>query len=130
MQLLHRFALQLPETEEGVACEGTAAEARTVKRNGKAFLFLRAVDARLKLAASLEGAAALASKEPTRYSVGAHGWVLVKFQDASDPVDVLKRWIEESYSLFGGGKTSSTKSSAATPKTKKKPSKGKQSGRS
>jgi len=123
MQVLRQFALQLPATEEGVACEGTALESRTVKRENKAFLFLRATEVRLKLAASLKEAAALASKDPTHFSLGAHGWVLVKFAGASDPLDVLKRWIEESYSLLGVAKYSSTKSTAASRNVKKKPGK-------
>jgi YjbR len=125
MQALGQFALRLPETEEGIACEGTALESRTMKRKGKAYLFLRAIDLRLKLAASVEEAAALAAKEPARYQVGAGGWTLVKLDGATDRLDVLKRWVEESHSLFGGSKPTSAKPEAATPKTKKKPGKAK-----
>ena len=125
MQSLLRFALGLPETEESVACAGTAVESRTVKRKNKAFLFLRASDARLKLAASVKEAARLAAQEPTRYSVGKLGWVLVRLDGASDRVDLLKRWIEESYSLFGTGKAKSTKANAASPTSKKKAGKAK-----
>src|SRR5262249_44961069 len=123
MQALRRFALRLPDAEEGIACEGTALESRTVKRKNKAFLFLRATEARLKLAASLTEAAGLASQEPTRYSLGAHGWVLVKLEGGPVPLDVLKRWIEESYSLLGGSTSTSTRSSPARLKVKKKPGK-------
>jgi hypothetical protein len=115
MQVLRQFALRLPETEEGVACEGTALETSTVKRNGKAFLFLRATEARLKLATSLEEAAALAEEEPTRYTVGAHGWVLVRLGPSSDALDVLKRWVKESYMLSAGPKSRAKKSSAKKP---------------
>jgi len=125
MQVLRQFALKLPETEEGVACEGTTLESRTVRRKNKAFLFLRAADLRLKLAASLKEAAELASQEPARYAVGAHGWVLVKLDGASDPLEVLKRWIQESYSLLGGDKSTSTRSNAAGAKVKKRSDKAK-----
>jgi hypothetical protein len=113
IQTLRRFALQLPDTEEGVACEGTSLESRTVKRKNKAFLFLRATEVRLKLDTSLTEAAALAKQEPARYQVGAHGWVLVKLDGAAEPVELLKRWIEESYALFGSSKP-------AAPRAKKK----------
>jgi predicted signal transduction protein with EAL and GGDEF domain len=110
MQSLRRFALTLPETEEGVACAGTALEAVTVKRKGKAFLFLRATEARLKLDASLPEAEALATKNPARCQVGAHGWVLVKLDGKSDPLDVLKRWTAESHALLGGSKSTTKRS--------------------
>jgi hypothetical protein len=122
MQVLLEYALRLPQTEEGVACEGTALESHTVKTNKKAFLFLRATEARLKLAASLKEAAALAAQDANRYSVGAHGWVLVKFEDSSDyPLDILKRWVKESYLLFGNSKTPSPEPGAPTRNRKKKP---------
>lgn len=117
MEALNQFALQLPETDVGVACAGTALEARTVKRKNKAFLFLRATEARLKLSASLEEAVARASREPTRYTVGAHGWVLVQIDGKSAPLDVLKRWVEESHCLVGGA---NGKKAAANSKGRQK----------
>ena len=39
-----------------------------------------------------------------RHTVGAHGWVMVKFDDAPLPLDVLKRWVEESHSLLATAK--------------------------
>jgi YjbR len=125
MRVLRRFALQLPETDEGIACEGTALESVTVKRKNKAFLFLRATEARLKLASSLPEAAALSSQEPTRYTVGAHGWVLATFDSGAVPLDVLKRWIEESYSLLGGRTTTSATSGSTSRKVKKRSGKAK-----
>jgi hypothetical protein len=104
MQALRRFALRLPDTEEGVACAGTALESRTVRTRGKAFLFLRATEARLKLQASLKDAAARAAKEPGRYVVGSGGWVLVKLDDSTDPIRGLEGWIAESHALFAGQK--------------------------
>jgi hypothetical protein len=90
MQALRKFAAQLPDTEEGVACEGTALESRTVRTAGKAFLFLRPNEARLKLGASLKDAAVRASRKPDRYVVGSGGWVRVTFDDSTDPLRT--RW--------------------------------------
>src|SRR5262245_57796729 len=80
-EVLRRLALSYPEAEEGVACEGTAIEKRTVKAGGKAFLFLGVADAMFKLKESLPEAAELASREPERCKAGASGWVTVKFGD-------------------------------------------------
>ena len=107
MQALRKFALRLPQSEEGVACEGTALESRTIKTQSKAFLFLRSTEARLKLGKSLKEATKLAAKEPEKYRVGAGGWVLVKFDDATDPLDVLQRWVAESHGLFGAKRAGS-----------------------
>ena len=101
MLALRTFALRLAETEEGIACKGTLLESRTIKTRGKAFLFLRPTEARLKLGASLKEAAARAAKSPDRCVVGTGGWVKLKLDDASDPLDVYRRWIAESHALFG-----------------------------
>jgi hypothetical protein len=94
-------ALRFPETEEGIACAGTSLEKRTIKVRNKAFLFLGAADAMLKLRESLPQAAKLAANEPGRYAVGANGWVKVTFADATNlPIDVLVNWIGESYKLM------------------------------
>lgn len=122
MQALRKFALRLPNTEEGVACEGTALESRTIRTGNKAFLFLRPKDARLKLAGSLKEAAARAAKEPDRYVVGTGGWILVKFNDATDSIGVLERWIAESHTLLGAGKPAkrAAKRAAAKPRSRAK----------
>ena len=97
---LRDTALKYPETEEGVACEGTALEKRTVKVRGKAFLFLGPKDLMLKLTASLDDANSRAAKEPERYKVGAHGWVTITHGDvATLPHAVIVEWIRESYRL-------------------------------
>jgi hypothetical protein len=94
------FALKLPEAEEGIACAGTSLEKRTIKARGKAFLFLGQCDAMLKLGDSLGEATALASKQPDRCKVGAHGWVTVALSPDLLPLEILQRWIEESYRLL------------------------------
>lgn len=115
MLALRKFALRLPETEEGVACEGTALEARTFRTAKKSFLFLRAADARLKLDASLKEAAALAEKDPKRFEVGTGGWVLVKLDHATDAIDRLERWVTESHGLFRPAKAAAVRSVKRSP---------------
>jgi YjbR len=101
MNALLKLALRYPEAQEGIACEGTAAEKRTAKARNKAFLFVGPANAMVKLRESLAEAAELALKEPDRYKVGALGWVTVTFgRDGSPPLDVLERWIDESYRLL------------------------------
>jgi hypothetical protein len=104
MVSLRHCAMQQPGAEEGIACKGTALEARTIKIRGKAFLFLRTTEARLKLGASIKEAAAQASKNPASCIVGTNGWVLVKFEGNSIPINVLHNWVKESAQLLGGGK--------------------------
>jgi hypothetical protein len=121
MQLLLQYALSLPETEDGIACAGTALESITVKTKKKAFLFVRSTEARLKLAGSLTEAAKLAAQQPEHYAVGAGGWVLIKFEDPADhPLDVLKRWVKESHSLFANDEAPTAKPKTPVHKLKKK----------
>lgn len=125
MQALRKLALRLPGTEEGVACAGTALEARTIRAGSKAFLFLRPQEARLKLDASLKEAAARASKEPGRYVVGKGGWVLIRLDDSKDALEVLGRWIAESHGLFAAKKPATPAAARGTGKARSKPKKSK-----
>jgi hypothetical protein len=103
MQALRKFALRYPGTEEGVACEGTPIESRTVKARNKAFLFLTVGHARLKLRESLPEATKLAQKTPDQLQVGSGGWVKASLgAHESTPLDVLERWVGESYRLMTG----------------------------
>jgi hypothetical protein len=103
MQALRRAALRYPGTEEGVACEGTPIESRTVKARNKAFLFLTVGHARLKLRESLPEATKLAQKRPDEIQVGSGGWVKASLSaGGSTPIEVLERWIGESYRLMAG----------------------------
>jgi hypothetical protein len=101
MQALQTLALRYPQAQEGIACAGTAAECRTVTAGNKAFLFLGKTEARLKLRESLNEATKLASKAPGRCEVGVHGWIKLTFaNDGFPPLDLLERWIDESYRLL------------------------------
>ena len=114
MLALRKVAMRYPGTEEGVACEGTPIESRTVKARGKAFLFLRVDHARFKLRESLPEANKLASRQPGRLQVGSGGWVKANLgNDGSTPLDLLERWIGESYRLMAGPTAASAK---GTPK--------------
>jgi len=121
-EALRRLALQLPMAEEGIACAGTALEKRTIKAGSKAFLFLGATDAMLKLSDSLAEAEKYAVQEPESCKVGAHGWVTAKIGGARGavPLDVLQRWTLESYGLLAPRKLASTKTAAARPGSKRR----------
>jgi hypothetical protein len=115
MQALRKAALRHPGTEEGVACEGTPIESRTVKARNKAFLFLTVGHARLKLRESLPEAIKLAQKKPDQFQVGSGGWVKASLTaDGSTPLDVLERWIGESYRLMAGPIAAAGKSKKST----------------
>ncbi len=116
MQALRKIALRYPATEEGVACEGTPIESRTVKARNKAFLFLTVDHARLKLKESLPEATKLALKEPQRFQIGASGWVKASLtKGGSVHLNVLERWIGESYRLMAGAPVG-TRAGGATKK--------------
>lgn len=101
LKALRAFAASYPEANEGIACEGTALEKSTFKARNKSFLFLGRKDLMVKLGDSLPEASALAAKEPGRYKVGAPGWVTVTFgEEDALPLDLLERWIDESYRLL------------------------------
>ena len=95
MHALATIARRLPEVSEGLACAGTALESHTFQVGGKAFLFLSAKVARLKL-----GNSAAEAKE-CGCEVGANGWVKLAL-DTLPPAAVLKRWVAESHGLLGG----------------------------
>lgn len=128
-QSMRAIALRCPEAEEGVACEGTSAEKRTIKAGNKAFLFLGSADAMLKLGDSLPEASALATKESSSCKVGAHGWVTLRL-DGKWKEDLLARWIDESFRLLapkplvaqlaGGAAATKTAKSKKAPARKKR----------
>jgi len=105
--ILEAAAAGLPAVTTDVACKGTALEARTYKVHDKAFLFLGAKDARLKLGASLAEARRLAGDHPESIRVGAGGWTTLRLADAPAPGAALRRWVRESHDLFAGGPGSS-----------------------
>lgn len=103
MRTFIRIAKKLSGVDEGIACEGTVLESRTFKVNQKAFLFLNAKDARLKLGPSVAEANQFAAAHPGQCVVGAGGWVKLSIA-APPPAAVLTRWIAESWNLVSGAK--------------------------
>jgi predicted DNA-binding protein (MmcQ/YjbR family) len=109
LRVLRMVALGYPQTELGVACQGTALESSTVKARDKAFLFMSGIGpsytVRLKLCQSQSEAMQLAANEPGRYKVGTHGWTTISFSDSEPPpIELMKRWIDESYRLIADKK--------------------------
>ena len=92
---LAAIALALPDVQQGIACAGTALASRTFAVRNKAFLFLSAKEARLKLEASL------AAARDAGHGVGANGWVKLDLE-ALPATAVLRRWIAESHALMAG----------------------------
>jgi predicted DNA-binding protein (MmcQ/YjbR family) len=73
-----------------------------VKVRGKVFVFFGRPDGGLALSVKLPGSAHLAFDlpycEPTGYGLGRAGWVTARFRPGEPvPVEMLKRWIDESY---------------------------------
>jgi hypothetical protein len=97
IQALRRRALRHPDTSEGIACEGTPLEKRTVKAGKKAFLFLGLADVTLKLTDSADEANRLGLQ------VGKHGWVKLEL-DGAPPLARLEKWVDESYRAVAGAK--------------------------
>lgn len=113
IESLRKHALTFPDTSEGVACEGTKLEKRTIKVGAKAFLFLGPADAMLKLKASLAEAKRLAKRAPDRVRAGATGWVTVTVRgDAVTPAALLRKWARESYDLAAPAKPAKARAKA------------------
>jgi len=96
---LRTRALKLPGSEEGVACEGTALERRTIKASKKAFVFLGTKDVMLKLGPSLAAASKLEAKGAS-LKANKGGWVKIELTDSAPPVATLEAWVDESYAVL------------------------------
>jgi predicted DNA-binding protein (MmcQ/YjbR family) len=96
LQLL-KLALAYPESTEEFPWEE-----RVIKVRGKIFLFLGAVEGRLRLSVKLPqsflDALTVPGAKPTGYGLGKAGWVNLWFE-AGEPVPMerLTAWIDESY---------------------------------
>lgn len=100
---LAALAQHLADVRESIACAGTKLESRSFTVRGKAFLFVRSVDARLKLEASRAEAARLSAADPAHYNLGANGWTTIRFSDGYTPdSELAARWVNESYRLMAG----------------------------
>ncbi len=123
VDLIRQLALAYPDTVEGASCNNAAFKVR-----GKAFVFLGenpdTYNFRLKLGESLPEAEQLADKQPEVYFPGMHGWTHVVLpQGKSPPIDLLKRWIDESFRLLAPKSLLAELPAAGKKPTKKKPAK-------
>jgi len=115
-QALVAAAERIPGVTKGIACAGTALEARTFLAGSKTFLFVGAKDARLKLGESVAEAVTLAVSKPAALKVGAGGWLTIRFDAEGLPdAKVLRAWVEESHRGFAGG---ATRANPVRPKPK------------
>lgn len=132
---LRKFAMSLPETEEGTSCVNRAFRARK-----KAFAYVGmkpdVYRVMVKLGESADDAVALQKERPDNFKPGMHGWTTVILpHDEVPPGRMLERWVEESYRLLAhpslvaqlpeaglvrGGKRTTRKKAAKKASTKKK----------
>jgi predicted DNA-binding protein (MmcQ/YjbR family) len=94
---LRARALAYPE-----AAEDFPWGERVIKVRGKIFLFLSAVEGRLRLSLKLPqsflDALTVPGAQPTGYGLGKSGWVSLWFDEGQDvPMERLTAWIDESY---------------------------------
>lgn len=100
-------AQSLPDVTTGIACAGTALEAKTFNVGKKAFLFVGAKDARIKLGAALGEATEWSAREPAAVRVGTNGWVTIRVGgDGGPDAATLGRWVRESHTLACGAPAS------------------------
>ena len=106
-EALRRHALALPEAAEEFPW-GHAA----IKVCGKTFLFLskeEGLSLSVKLPVSRDFALIFDWAEPTGYGLGRSGGVTARFSGGEEPdLDLLTRWINESYRTIAPKKLSAT----------------------
>jgi predicted DNA-binding protein (MmcQ/YjbR family) len=105
---LRRFGLDLPEAVEEAPWGHCALKVRK-----KTFVFLNEEEAELsmsvKLPVSRDFALIFDFAVPTGYGLGRSGWITSRFGPADAPdLDLLKRWISESYRAIAPKKLSAT----------------------
>jgi predicted DNA-binding protein (MmcQ/YjbR family) len=113
---LLRFALGYPEAHE----DHPWGE-RVVKVGKKVFVFFHVPGDQLhvtvKLPASASVALGLPFVSPTGYGLGKSGWVTATFpQGRRPPLDLLKRWIDESFHAVAPKKLVASLDATTTPK--------------
>jgi len=90
MEALRKFAMKMPDAEEGVACKGTVIEQVTAKINKKAFLYLGNVGGQgsgmLKLKDSVPEAVKLTATHPNEVKAGLGGWTKVHGDTGGGPL--------------------------------------------
>ena len=100
MKEIRKHCLSFPQTREDHPWDHSA-----FKVKGKVFVFAGADDEGWGISVKLEESHASALMKPfaspTRYGLGKHGWVSLRFSPReTPPMALLKRWIEESFTVI------------------------------
>jgi predicted DNA-binding protein (MmcQ/YjbR family) len=106
-EALRGYGLSLPEATEEFPWGHSALKVR-----GKTFVFLSKeteLSLSMKLPVSRDFALVFDFTEPTGYGLGRSGWISARFDGSEGPdLDLLKRWIRESYKAIAPKKLSAT----------------------
>lgn len=121
---LRKHALSYPEAHEDFPWGE-----RVVKVRKKVFLFLGRPEDGLSLSVKLPGSASLALglpfASPTAYGLGKSGWVTARFGPRErPPLELLRRWIDESYRAVAPSKLVAAIESGSTAPGVGQPAKG------
>jgi predicted DNA-binding protein (MmcQ/YjbR family) len=107
-ETLRAHGLGFPEATEDLPWGHTALKVRN-----KTFAWLDETDGKLsmttKLPVSRDFALVFDFAEPAGYGLGRSGWISCRFADGETPdLDLLKRWIAESYRAVAPKKLAAT----------------------
>ena len=114
LRRLRALALSYPETREDFPWGEPVVKVRQ-----RVFLFLGRSDGGLSLTVKLPGSATFALDlpfvEPTGYGLARSGWVTARFgRRARPPLQLLERWVEESYRAVAPKRLAAAQAEAVT----------------
>lgn len=120
-EALRDHALSYPQTREDHPWGEPV-----VKVRDKVFVFFGRPDGGVSLSVKLPGSAPFAFDlpyaEPTGYGLGKAGWVTARFRSGDAvPVEMLKRWIDESYRAVAPKRLAAQIGGGAAPEAKAGP---------
>ena len=109
-------------TYPGMA-KGTSCTQSSFKAGSGTFLFIGpgpkglGFKAMFKLKQSMPQAEKLAAQQPSRFEIGSTGWVTARFT-AEEPLpkSIWQKWLDESYDVTCGSRSTSTSSKAGMRK--------------
>ena len=107
-ETLRKHGLGFPEATEDFPWGHTALKVRN-----KTFVWLDETDCKLSMTAKLpvsrDFALVFDFAEPAGYGLGRSGWISCRFADGETPdLDLLRRWIAESYRAVAPKKLAAT----------------------
>lgn len=107
-ETLRKHGLGFPEATEDFPWGHTALKVRN-----KTFVWLDETDGKLSMTAKLpvsrDFALVFDFAEPAGYGLGRSGWISCRFADGETPdLDLLRRWIAESYRAVAPKKLAAT----------------------